>query len=92
VAATVPGSVFGVIDPFANSCNGLFSILRHLPGADGLGFEFEQAIFEMTTHNIALLAAPIRLVHGDSVQCSANTASRQIVGSWLSSLRLGRTR
>jgi hypothetical protein len=38
VAATAPpGSTFGVIDPFAGSCNGLFSILRHLPEAEGLG-------------------------------------------------------
>ncbi len=43
----------------------MFSILRHLPGADGLGFEFEQTIFEMTTRDIASLAAPIRLVRGD---------------------------
>jgi len=65
-AATAPrGSAFGVIDPFAGSCNGLYSILRHLPGAEGLGFEFEQAIFDMTTDNIAALGAPIRLVHGD---------------------------
>ncbi|MGE4043589.1 MAG: hypothetical protein AB7F35_01955 [Acetobacteraceae bacterium] len=66
VAATAPSSsVFGVVDPFAGSCNGLFSILRHLPGAEGLGFEFEQAIFDMTTRNIASLGASIRLVHGD---------------------------
>jgi hypothetical protein len=66
VAATAPpGSVFGVIDPFAGSCNGLFWILRHLPGADGLGFEFEQAIFDMTARNIASVGAPIKLVHGD---------------------------
>jgi hypothetical protein len=66
VATTAPpGAAFGVTDPFAGSCNALFSILRHLPGADVLGFEFEQAIFEMTTRNIASLAAPIRLLHGD---------------------------
>jgi hypothetical protein len=47
VAATAPpGSVFGVVDPFAGSCNGLFWILRHTPGAEGLGLEFEQVIFE----------------------------------------------
>jgi hypothetical protein len=45
--------------------HGLFSILRHLPGAEGIGFEFEQTIFDMTTRNIASLGAPIRLVHGD---------------------------
>ena len=66
VAATAPpGSVFGVIDPFAGSCNGLFWILRHLPGAEGLGFEFEQVIFDMTARNIASLGVPIKLVHGD---------------------------
>jgi hypothetical protein len=66
VAATAPrGSAIGVVDPFAGSCNALFWILCHLPGADGLGFEFEQAIFQMTTRNIAALAAPIRLLHGD---------------------------
>jgi hypothetical protein len=36
-----------------------------LQGAGGLGFEFDQAIFEMSTRNIASLNAPIRLVHGD---------------------------
>ena len=66
IAATAPlGSAFGVIDPFAGSCNALFSILRHLPGAEGLGFEYEQSIFDMTTRNLASLGSPIRLVHGD---------------------------
>jgi hypothetical protein len=64
-ATALPGSAFHVVDPFAGSCNGLFSILRHLPGAEGLGFEFEQTIFDMTTRNIESLNAPIRLVHGD---------------------------
>jgi hypothetical protein len=64
-ATAPPGSVFGVIDPFAGSCNGLYSILRHLPGAEGLGFEFEQAIVDMTARNIASLNAPVRLVQGD---------------------------
>src|SRR5215218_358859 len=66
VAATAPpGSAFGVVDPFAGSCNALYSILRRLPGAEGIGFEAERAIFEMTTRNIASLGAPIRLLHGD---------------------------
>lgn len=64
-ATAPPGSAFGVIDSFAGSCNGLYSILRHLPGAKGLGFEFEQTIFDMTARNITSLNAPIRLVHGD---------------------------
>jgi hypothetical protein len=66
LAAGAPtGSRFGVVDPFAGSASALYSILRHLPGAQGLGFEVEPAIFEMTTRNIASLAAPIRLVHGN---------------------------
>src|SRR5215218_3554113 len=65
VSAAPPGSAFGVVDPFAGSCNALYSILRHLPGAEGIGFEAERAIFEMTTRNIASLGAPIRLLHGD---------------------------
>lgn len=66
VAATAPpGSAYGVVDCFAGSCNGLASILRHLPGADGIGFEFEPAIFGMSTANIASLGAPIRLFNGD---------------------------
>src|SRR3954468_5085379 len=66
VAATAPpGSAFGVVDPFAGSCNALHWVVRHLPGAKGIGFETERAIFEMTTRNIASLGAPIRLFHGD---------------------------
>jgi len=65
VSAAPPGSAFGVVDPFAGSCNALYSILRHLPGAEGIGFEAERAIFEMTTRNLASLGAPIRLLHGD---------------------------
>ena len=64
-ALAPPGATFGVIDPFAGSCNALFSVLRHLPGARGLGFEFEQTIFDMTTHDIASLNAAFQLVHGD---------------------------
>jgi hypothetical protein len=66
IAASAPaGSTLGVVDPFTGSGNGLYSILRHLPGAEGIGFEFEPAIFEMTTRNLALLHAPIRLFNGD---------------------------
>lgn len=64
-ADATTGSTAGVIDPFAGLGNGLYSILRHLPGAEGIGFEFEPAIFAMTTRNLALLNAPIRLFNGD---------------------------
>jgi hypothetical protein len=66
VAATAPpGSAFGVVDPFAGSCtrcSGFCNICRE---RKGLGFEFEQVIFDMTARNIASLGAPIRLLRGD---------------------------
>ena len=54
-----------VIDPFAGSCNSLYWILQHLPKARGIAFELDDAIFEMTQKNIALLDSPIDLQHGD---------------------------
>ena len=66
LAAMAPqGALFGVVDCFAGSCNGLYSILRHLPRAEGIGFEFERVIFEMSARNIASLGLPIRLFNGD---------------------------
>ena len=54
-----------VIDPFAGSCNGLYAILQHLPGAKGIGFEVEPVVFDLTKRNIAHLNAPIELVQGN---------------------------
>jgi 16S rRNA G966 N2-methylase RsmD len=54
----------GVVDPFAGSCNGLYAILRHLPGAKGIGFEVDPGVFDLTSRNIAHLNAPIELVCG----------------------------
>jgi hypothetical protein len=64
VARSHGGQLIGVVDPFAGSCNGLYAILRHLPGAKGIGFEVEPAVFDLTTRNIAQLNAPIELVRG----------------------------
>jgi hypothetical protein len=65
VIAQAPGRpAIGVIDPFAGSCNGLYAMLRHLPAAKGIGFEIQQAVFDLTTHNIAQLNAPIDLALG----------------------------
>jgi len=64
VARASGNRAIGVVDPFAGSCNGLYAILRHLPGANGIGFEVEPAVFDLTTRNIAHLDAPIELVHG----------------------------
>jgi hypothetical protein len=72
----------GVLDPFAGSCNGLYAILRHLPGAKGIGFEVESAVFDLTTRNIAHLDAPIELVHGsykDLVRSRKHSIDRRIV-------------
>jgi len=63
--ASAPGNQpVGVVDPFAGSCNGLIAILRHLPGAKGIGFELESAVFGLTKRNIAHLKVPIELVLG----------------------------
>ena len=39
VARASTNRPIGVVDPFVGSCNGLIAILRHLPGAKGIGFE-----------------------------------------------------
>ena len=54
----------GVVDPFAGSCNGLYSMLSHLPGSKGIGFELDAKVFELTSRNIAHLKAPIQLIEG----------------------------
>jgi hypothetical protein len=64
VARTSGNRPIGVVDPFAGSCNGLMAILRYLPGAKGIGFEVEPAVFDLTTRNIAHLKVPIELVQG----------------------------
>jgi hypothetical protein len=64
VQPMVGGRAIGVVDPFVGSGNGLYAILRHLPGAKGIGFEVEAAVFELTARNLAQLEAPIELVHG----------------------------
>src|SRR5215471_5004157 len=48
VAKRMPWNQFEVIDPFAGSCNTLFWILRHLPRSEGVGFESDQHVFDLT--------------------------------------------
>lgn len=43
----------------------LGAILRHLPGAQGLGFELDAAVFQLTRRNLAILALPIDVVNAD---------------------------
>ena len=59
-----PGRV-AVVDPFAGSCNALYWLLRHLPDADGLAFESDRVICELTRRNLVHLDRTITLVAGD---------------------------
>ena len=66
VAARMPSTdQLVAIDPFAGSCNTLFWILRHLPNAEGVAFESDPQIFELTLRNLAALDQNIDLVQGD---------------------------
>jgi hypothetical protein len=56
-----------VVDPFAGSGNTLYWLLRHLPGARGLGFELDAEVFRLTRDNIAALALPIDIRNIDYV-------------------------
>jgi len=58
-----PAGVF-VIDPFAGSGNTLYWLLRHLPGARGLGLELDTQVFQLTKQNLATLGLPIEIKHG----------------------------
>jgi hypothetical protein len=63
-AATAPATAGTlVIDPFAGSGNTLFWLLRHLPGAKGLGFELDAGVYRVTRRNLALLGLPIEIVN-----------------------------
>ena len=68
VAAHMPSNPLVVIDPFAGSCNTLFWILRQLPNSEGIAFESDQQVFELTYRNLAALDQRIELVHGDYVR------------------------
>ena len=68
IAACMRSTRLLVIDPFAGSCNTLFWILRHLPNAEGLAFESDPQVFELTRRNLASLGQRIELVHGDYVR------------------------
>jgi len=68
VAELMPSKQLVVIDPFAGSCNTLFWILRHLPNADGIAFESDPQVFELTQRNLVTLDQRIELVSGDYVR------------------------
>ena len=54
-----------VVDPFAGSCNTLYWILRHVPLSEGIAFEFDRQVFELTGKNVSGLDRRIALRHGD---------------------------
>jgi hypothetical protein len=66
-----------VVDPFAGSCNALLWLVRGLPGAVGLGFEFDDEIFRLTSRNLAAIGAPIALLQGD---CRSLIGERRLPG------------
>jgi hypothetical protein len=65
VAACMPSNQFVVIDPFGGSCNTLFWILRHLPHSEGIAFESDPQVFDLTYSNLAVLGQKIEVVHGE---------------------------
>ena len=56
-----------VVDLFAGSGNTLYWLLRHLPGAHGLGFELDSGVFELTRRNLAIMGLPIEVLNIDYV-------------------------
>jgi hypothetical protein len=64
-AAKAPTSGSVVIDPFAGSGNTLYWTLRFLPGANGMGFELDNAVFALSSRNLAIIHAPIELRQQD---------------------------
>jgi len=66
IAAIVKGQPAPlVVDPFAGSGNTLYWIVRHLPGARGVGFELDAAVFELSSRNLAILQLPVRILQAD---------------------------
>ena len=61
-----------VADPFAGSCNTLYWILRHVPSSEGLAFEVDPQVFEVTNRNISGLDRDIALRPGDFLANLAN--------------------
>src|SRR6201987_2873713 len=65
VARRMPSDHLVVIDPFAGSCNTLLWILRHLPNSEGIAFESDPQVFDLSHRNLAALGQKVEVVHGD---------------------------
>ena len=64
VAASAPAVARAlVVDLFAGSGNTLHWLLRHLPGARGVGFESDVGVFRLTRENLAALTLPIDILN-----------------------------
>ena len=74
-----------VIDPFAGSGNTLHWMLHHLPGARGIGFELDEAVFDLTRRNLLTLGLPVDVLHADFVSglASVTATGDQLVVAFL---------
>ena len=66
IAAMAPQMAHSlVLDLFAGSGNTLHWLVRHMPGAEALGFEADTGVFRLTRQNLEALALPIRILNTD---------------------------
>jgi hypothetical protein len=52
-----------VVDPFAGSGNTLYWIERHVSARRGVGFEVDDAVFEVSRRNLAMVGSDVALFH-----------------------------
>jgi len=65
VAQTAPAASPMVADLFAGSANTLYWIKRHVGARRAIGFELDDAVFDLAWRNIAIMALDIDLRHDD---------------------------
>src|SRR5262249_43260581 len=63
VARAAPAASPVIIDLFAGSANTLYWIKRHAGARRGIGFEADDAVFELTRQNLSAVSPGIDLVH-----------------------------
>ena len=72
VAATAPRySSSVVVDPFAGSGNTLYWIKRHVSARERSGFELDDAVFELSRRNLAIVGLDIALSRGHEAGLTA---------------------